>query len=647
MSHDDKSGVDKLKDKLYSRQSSPMPEDIRTPLQQASQLENIPVSWKQEEQVPQQSAPLLAPQTKKRMSFTTKFFLASVAFFTIATSIAAYVFFNGGNLISPQNIDLQIVAPSLVDGGKASTFEIIARNRNQSELVLVDMIIDYPDGTRSVKDATVPLTHERQSIGTIKVGEQIKRTASGIFYGQEGSKQSLKVTLEYSVTGSNAVFQKQAQADFTVGSSPVSLSVDVPSEAIAGDNFPIKVTVRSNAATPINNVVVQGQYPFGFSITSADPKADAGNTFWRLGTLTPGEVETITLRGSIQGQDGDDRVFRFAVGSNSDQTDTTIKVPFLTVPQSLTVHKPFVSGTITLEGQTGKTVSIAPGKTLQGTVHWENNLSDALSDVELTLTLSGPALDKNSVSGFNGFYQSSNSSIIWTKVQDPSLANVAPGSDGDFQFTFSSLPAGAGNVLITNPTINLNLEVRGTRQGNNGSVPETISSAASLSAQLSSAASLSAQTLHYTGAFTNIGPMPPRAETATTYTVVWTVKNASNALANTVVSAILPPYVQFVSAVPGEGVTYDAASRTVKWPVGELKAGVGYTLSSRQAAFQVTLVPSTSQVGQIPQLTGIATLTGQDRFAQVQVTTQAQAATTKVSGEGSFQSGMETVAPKQ
>lgn len=624
-----------------------MPEDIRTPLQQASQLENIPVSWKQEEQVPQQSAPLLAPQTKKRMSFTTKFFLASVAFFTIATSIAAYVFFNGGNLISPQNIDLQIVAPSLVDGGKASTFEIIARNRNQSELVLVDMIIDYPDGTRSVKDATVPLTHERQSIGTIKVGEQIKRTASGIFYGQEGSKQSLKVTLEYSVTGSNAVFQKQAQADFTVGSSPVSLSVDVPSEAIAGDNFPIKVTVRSNAATPINNVVVQGQYPFGFSITSADPKADAGNTFWRLGTLTPGEVETITLRGSIQGQDGDDRVFRFAVGSNSDQTDTTIKVPFLTVPQSLTVHKPFVSGTITLEGQTGKTVSIAPGKTLQGTVHWENNLSDALSDVELTLTLSGPALDKNSVSGFNGFYQSSNSSIIWTKVQDPSLANVAPGSDGDFQFTFSSLPAGAGNVLITNPTINLNLEVRGTRQGNNGSVPETISSAASLSAQLSSAASLSAQTLHYTGAFTNIGPMPPRAETATTYTVVWTVKNASNALANTVVSAILPPYVQFVSAVPGEGVTYDAASRTVKWPVGELKAGVGYTLSSRQAAFQVTLVPSTSQVGQIPQLTGIATLTGQDRFAQVQVTTQAQAATTKVSGEGSFQSGMETVAPKQ
>jgi hypothetical protein len=639
---EDKSGVDKLKDKLYSRKERPSIEDVRTPLE--THEADIPKSWKSEET---EAAPVsLAPQTKKVMSFSTKFLLGSMLFFVAAVAVASLVFFGGGNLISPQNIDLEVVAPSLIDGGKAATFEVIARNRNQSELQLVDMIIDYPDGTRSANDATVPLTHERQTIGTIATGQQIKRTISGIFYGQEGSTQTIHVTLEYNVAGSNAVFQKETDATFTIGSSPVSVSIDAPSEAIAGDSFTMNVTVHSNAASSINNVVLQGQYPFGFSVVGATPSADAGGTLWRLGTLQPGASQTIKLTGTIQGQDSDERVFRFVVGSNSDQTDTTVKVPFLTVPQTLTVHKPFVSGTISVNGQSGSSVSVTPGNILQGTVHWQNNLSDSLNDVQLVLTFSGPALDKNSVSASNGFYQSSNSSIIWSKDGDQSLASVPPGGSGDYQFNFASLPAGAGNVLVTNPTINLNLSVQGTRQGGT-SVPESIGSAASLSVSLASAASVSAQAFHFSGPFTNIGPMPPKAETATTYSIVWTVKNASNALGNATVSATLPPYVQFLSALPGSGITYDAASRTVKWPIGELKAGVGYTLSSLQAAFQVTLTPSTSQVGQVPQLTSAATLSGQDRFAQVNVNAQSAVPTTKISGEGGFTSGMEVVAPKQ
>ena len=643
MDTDEKSGVDKLKDSLYSRNEAPI-QDIRTPLSPESS--DVPVGWAKEEEAEVLEPVSLSPVTKKTMSLPTKFLIGSVLFFFAAIIIATIVFFGGGNLISPQNIDLEVVAPSLIDGGKPSTFEVIATNRNQSDLQLVDMIIDYPDGARSAADATVPLTHERQTIGTIQSGTQIKRTISGIFYGQEGVQESLKVTLEYSVAGSNAVFQKEAQADFTIGSSPVSVSVDAPTEAISGDSFTMNVTVRSNATTPINNIVLQGQYPFGYSVQTSSPVADAGGTMWRLGTLEPGETQTVKLTGSIQGQDSDERVFRFLVGSNSDQTDTQVKVPFLTVPQTITVHKPFVSGSLAVNGQSGSSVSVSPGVPLQGSVHWQNNLSDSLSDVELVLTFMGPALDKNSINATNGFYQSSNSSIIWTKDQDSNLANVPPGASGDYQFNFASLPAGAGNVLVTNPTINLNLQVRGTRQGQS-SVPEKIDSAASIAVNLSSAASISAQTFHFSGPFTNIGPMPPKAESATTYTIVWTVKNASNALANTAVTATLPPYVQFLSAVPGEGVTYDAASRTVRWPIGELKAGVGYTLASRQTAFQVTLTPSTSQVGNVVQLTNQATLSGQDRFAQVNVSSQSGAPTTKISGEGGFTSGMETVAPKQ
>ena len=44
------------------------------------------------------------------------------------------------------------------------------------------------------------------------------------------------------------------------------------------------------------------------------------------------------------------------------------------------------------------------------------------------------------------------------------------------------------------------------------------------------------------GTFTNTGPIPPKAEAETTYTVTWAVTNPLNNLTDVRVSAILPSY---------------------------------------------------------------------------------------------------------
>jgi hypothetical protein len=163
---------------------------------------------------------------------------------------------------------------------------------------------------------------------------------------------------------------------------------------------------------------------------------------------------------------------------------------------------------------------------------------------------------------------------------------------------------------------------------------------------LSSNTSVTAQTLHFEGPFSNSGPVPPRAEDETSYTIVWTVRNSSNAIANAAVAANLPPYVRFISAASGSGITYDDASRTVRWNLGDITAGAGYTLPERQAAFQVAFTPSSSQIGDAPPLTGAAVLTGQDRFAQVPVQASAEAPTTRLTGDGDFEPGMEIVEPQ-
>lgn len=646
MPPEEKDEIERLKHKLYARGNKAKTlTDIRTPLNPSTA--EAPVAWaKEEEKAPEPAKRpnLYYEEPTKGMSLPAKFLLGSVGFFVLAATAAAYMFFGGGNIISPQNIDIQIIAPSLIDSGKAQAFQIIITNRNASALTLADLILDYPDGTRDPSDPTKTLQHERQSIGTIGAGEQLKRTATAVLYGQEGVSQKILVTLEYGVANSNAVFQKQTEADFLIGSSPVSLSVAAPSEAIANEAFAMDVTVANNSTNNIDNVVVQSQYPFGYSFSTANPKALAGGNFWRLGTLAPGASQVIHVVGSLDGADGDARVFRFVVGSNADQTDTTVKVPLLTVPQTLTVRKPFISGTISINGQSGKRIAVSAGQSLQGTIQWQNNLSTSVSNVQLMVTLSGPALDKNSVTSGSGFYQSQDSSITWSPSQDASLTSVAPGAGGTLQFSFATLAPGSGGVLITNPTVTVNLTVSGTRMDEN-TVPQTVSSAAQTQVSIASAATVAAQAFHFSGPFANSGPMPPKVESDTSYAIVWTVKNASSEIANASVQTVLPPYVRYVSAGSGS-VSYDSGSRTVTWSVGNLKAGVGYTTPLQTAAFKVVLTPSLSQVGSSPALTGEATFQGQDRFAQVQVQSSAQALTTQLAGDAGFQSGMDIVVSK-
>lgn len=648
--HSGRSGVEKLKNRLYARDDSQqVKKEERTTLSPSEA--SAPKSWKDIEPAPvddTQASPL-APATPvtptaapvpqeqhSHMSLAFKFLLGSVTFFVIATGLASFIFFGGVNTTSPRNIDLEIVAPSLVDGGKEIEFQIIVRNRNTSALLLADLVIDYPDGSRHPQNPATDLSHDRLSIGTIESGEELKRTTSVLLFGEEGQQQTVKVSLEYSVQGSNAVFVRAEEIVVTVGSSPVSLSVSGPRDVIGGQDFTFEVTVRSNSTTPIADLVVKGEYPFGFSVISTSPAQDTSQ-MWRLGLLEPGASRTIRVTGIIEGEDGDQRIFRFIAGANDDPTDPNVKLPYITIPHTLTIQRPSIASGIIVEGQSGKTVTVAGGSRVNGTISWQNNLDEPVSDIEILLAFNGPALDEQSIQGQGGFFQSIDQSIVWSKDQNDELESAAPGARGSFSFSFMTKSPGEGGVLITNPVIDLNLTVKAVREAGK---QEVVLSAASSKVVVASALSLATQTLHFSGPFVNSGPTPPRAESPTTYTVLWTVRNSANAVGNGQVSATLPVYVRFVAAEPGNGINYNEGSRTVTWSVGEVQAGAGYTTTARTAAFQVELLPSTSQVGSAPALTSAPTLSGQDRFAGVNLSATGEAATTKLVGDTQSDEGV-------
>jgi hypothetical protein len=150
---------------------------------------------------------------------------------------------------------------------------------------------------------------------------------------------------------------------------------------------------------------------------------------------------------------------------------------------------------------------------------------------------------------------------------------------------------------------------------------------------------LSASSLYTSGSISNSGPIPPRANQATTYTVLWSAQNKGSAVAGGTVSTILPSYVSYTGLTSGSGTfSYDDKSRTVSWNAGDLAQGANV-----QGAFQVSLIPSTSQKGGAPSLTSTATFSGYDRFAGVQVSATAVPVTTETKGDPGYVPGNSTV----
>ncbi len=187
------------------------------------------------------------------------------------------------------------------------------------------------------------------------------------------------------------------------------------------------------------------------------------------------------------------------------------------------------------------------------------------------------------------------------------------------------------NAFISAPTITFTLSVSGTRVGQTN-VPGKISASATKTAKVATAVMLSASSLYASGPLSNSGPIPPRADQATTYTVVWRVQNNGNAVAGGIVSTLLPSYVSYTGLTAGSGsFSYNDASRVVSWNTGDLAQG-----AIVQGAFQVSLLPSTSQRGSAPSLTRGISFSGYDRFAGVQVSAAAEAVTTETKGEPGY-----------
>lgn len=633
-----KGRIDSLSEKLYARGAPSVINENHDTLPEHA-VSNVNSNWNEKDRLTEligQSSP------PNKHSFLKIFFFLALIFFIISSGVALFAIFGNFNSISSKNVDISVLGPTSIGGGEHLTLEIVIDNKNNIALETADLLIEYPQGTRTVTDLQKELLRSRESLGRIESGDNVRRTIQAVLFGEKDSIQNISVLVEYRVKGSNAVFSKEKKYEIVMASSPITLTATYPKEIASNKEFEVTIQAVSNSTEIIQNALIKAEYPFGYSFDRSTPKQVSGDNVWRLGDLKPGEKRTIKIIGQLEGQDNEQRTFRFSTGIASSKDENILATEFVTLLETVSIRKPGLGVELVLGSSSGDLVVTAGGK-VNATVRFVNNLSVPIVNAKIEARLSGGALDRSSVSVVKGFYRSIDNTIIWDFNSNTGLASIAPGARGEFAFSFGTLSTGGG-LPLSNQSIDIEIVAFGS-QVSGGTVPEGISSSVRRKVSIASDIGLNTRIVYSIGPFANKGPIPPKVEKETTYTIIWTATNSSNDISGVVAKATLPSYVTWLSAfVPAnENISFDPISRTITWNVGELRAGAGFSSSAREVSFQISFLPSLSQHDTSPDLVGITTITGKDKFTNIFLEDTKPALSTRLGTDPLFKTGDDRV----
>lgn len=633
--------VEELKSKLFSKNYKTTIERRDTFLH--GDMEKVPESWETEAK----EEPFSQNKFFMKTSIFKNFFIFSVVFLGLTLLYAGYVFFIGGNTVSNRNIDMAITGNAYTAGGDELSLIVGITNKNSTALELVDLITEYPKNAVNPGDSTSGTERFRQSLGTIPAGAIRNENIKVVLFGEQGSIVPIKISIEYRVEGSNAIFIKDIVHEVTISSTPLNLSIDAPDSITPNQEISLKVKATLNATKSVSNMLLRVDYPVGFQFVSANPSPTLGNNAWVLGDIAPGAVRDIVITGKMYDVfDGEEKIFRASSGSQSAKDKSLIDVVFNSISHSMLIKNPFISTQMYVNGVYQKEYSVNTNGVVHGEIHWTNNLDTSVEDFVVQAHLGGNALDRKSVNAQQGFYNSGTDTITWDRNSQSQFKEIGPGASGVVVFSVSpsSVYSSAGG-LLADPVIDVDISVTG-KQSLAGYETEQLKNFESKTIKVISDVGFNAKALYYGGPFTNTGAIPPKVEKETTYTITWSLSNSANSISKASVVSSLPSWVKFIgtSSPAFEDLNYNASTRELVWNVGRIQKGASITGAPKTVSFQVGFTPSLSQRGTVPVIINDATLTGHDDFANVDIRVSKSPLRTSLEGDTALPSGGGVVA---
>ena len=527
--------------------------------------------------------------------------IGTFLFFVTAIATAYFIRYAGiDRTVSPEKIMIATQGATAADGGVAVPLTIRVANRNSVAVEGVTLYITYPRGVYKWEgDAVVPLQNEDKEffLGEIQRGEILNRHIMPVFYGESGDVKKIAYMLEYKVPGVAKRQTRRGSHEVLLRTAPVLVSKPEYSSIVAGKEVTFSFDVQSNSSVVLPMVYVDLRYPVGFIPKRFSPNpANVDGTEWRFPALAPGVKKTITVTGTIRGEEQ----MLQAISARASVAPSGEKFADATVVASqedvVDVEEAFLGVQVRLNGKISDRIIVSPGDVVQGDVRWVNQDSSQLRNLVLTATIAGTGLDESSIIPEDGgYFDEVRRHIVWDRESDSSFSSVRVGGGDTVSFQFRVLPDLAEFVQMQKY-----IQVRVSAQAyrvSTGSV-ERIEDVAVGRADVRSVLYAVGNALYATSAVQNSGPLPPQVGKETTYVLKYFLKNSGNDVSQVELVVPLGREVVLTDVTSGVALNeweYDEDQRLVVLRIPQLTASG--PRSSRSVEFQVAVKPQMQDVG--------------------------------------------------
>lgn len=569
-----------------------------------------------------EEAPVVTEEKPKR-HYRSFVLSGSVLIFLFVAVLSGLYWYFGGNQVSNDNILVSIQGQSLVGGGEATQIQVAVTNQNTVPIESATLILRYPGGTRTVGDSPRNLFEERIPLDDIAPGEAQNIPVRIAVFGEENAEKKIEATVEYRMNGSNGMFYKDAEPlTFRISSSPLVLRIDSLEKVASGQLVDVTITAVSNASTPLEDILITASYPNGFDFEKSDPAPVYGENVWRIDKLLPEQSTTIKLQGVVSGLTEETFRINFSAGPTDPDNQFLIGATLADSRADFIIERPFIDVQIDINGDKDRTAVIPEGLASRVVVDIKNTLDEAVYDMTVEVVPSGNALEDDSISSSNGFYDSNSGTVRWQVANNPTFDRVLPGDKRSLEF---SVQQGKEH---TTSSFELVVNVYARRVAERNAL-ETLIGTVRAEAKYSSNIALGSQAGRNTSEFVDRGPIPPKVGEETTYTLTLVAEAGANDVVNAVVDTSLPLHVDWLDLYDTEGtLTYNPVSKKIQWAIGNLAAG-----DKRELNFQVSIRPSVSQLGSSPVLLNSQNMKANDRFTGALLQDTDIAVTTELSEE--------------
>lgn len=571
-------------------------------------------------------APVLPMTTKPKRRYRLFILVVSLLFFIVTAAVSSLYLFLGANQISAKNIGLTLSAPFTVAGGEMVSMQVSIANQNSVPISSTVLIVNYPSGTRSADEAARDLYEDRIPVPDIAPGQAVNIPVRAVLYGEENEEKEIKVAVEYRVEGSSGTFYKEIDPQLIrITSSPLVVRVSGVDKISSGQDIELRLLVQSNSATVQKDILVSASFPNSFTFEESQPEPDYGKNSWFIDELPPNGSKEIIVKGTVVGQADELSEIQVKVG-NPDLSNQFMMGSVLSQTRfSYTIEKPFTGVVFTINGDSDGEAVLEPGVEAEVRVKVENTLSEPIYDMRVEVKPEGNLIRDDLLTVGDGYYDASARVIRHEVSGNSSLAEVGPGESREFTFRVKADPG------QTTASFSVSANVF-ARRVNEDRASESLIGTARAEAKYSAKPTIGAELGYDNGPFSDTGAIPPIAEKATTYTVTLVAEAGVNDMTGAVMTTSLPQYVSWLDVTKGDGkVEFNPVSKQLKWTVGDVSAN-----SKKTLVFQVSLLPSVTQVGRTAIVIAEQELKATDRFTNVALRVKGDALSNELSTELGF-----------